>query len=151
MRVEAEFGTGAKVSWNLQPPSLAIFGLDRKIKVGSWFKPAFGALRGMKSLRGTPIDPFGRDVIRRLERALREHYRELVEQACTALNADNYGDMVALVSLPDDIRGYEQVKLRNTADYTDNIRRAAAKAAITVPRLSEIDALVAEGRKHAQH
>ena len=151
MQVESEFGTGATVSWNLQPPVLNAFGLNRKIKLGPWFRPAFGVLRGMKSVRGTVVDPFGRAVVRRLERELAGHYRELASAAAAGLSPANHADMVALVGIPDVIRGYEQVKLRNVAEYSDRIRRAAAKVALTVPRARSIDALVAKGQQHADH
>ena len=149
MQVEAEFGTGATVSWNLQPPILNVFGLDKKITLGPWFKPAFTGLRGMKSVRGTIADPFGRAVVRRLERELAAHYRELAGAASSALTAANHADMVELMAGSDVIRGYEQVKLRNVAEYSDRIRRAAAKVALNVPGVNRIDALVAKGQQNA--
>ncbi|MFV0532685.1 MAG: indolepyruvate ferredoxin oxidoreductase family protein [Cumulibacter sp.] len=145
MQVESTFGTGAQVSWNLQPPTLNLFGLDRKIKVGQWFKPAFTALRGTKALRGTFADPFGRAAVRRLERELVAHYRDLVTAAAAAINSGNYADMVELVGCADVIRGYEEVKLRNVSKYQDRIRRAASKVALDVPRARRIDELVAQG------
>ncbi len=50
-------------------------GLRRKIRLGPWFRPVFRLLGAMKVLRGTPLDPFGRTRVRRLERELITEYR----------------------------------------------------------------------------
>ncbi|WP_153505490.1 indolepyruvate ferredoxin oxidoreductase family protein [Cumulibacter manganitolerans] len=149
MQVEGEFGTGATVSWNLQPPILNGLGLTRKVRLGPWFAPALGALTGLKRLRGTVADPFGRAVVRRLERELAAHYRELIESVSAALTAGNHAHAVELAGTADVIRGYEQVKLRNVAEYQDRVRRAAAPVGVPVPRLDRIDTLTTKGRQHA--
>lgn len=150
MQVEAEFGAGATVSWNLQPPVLNAFGLNRKIKLGPWFGPAFTALRGMKAVRGTVADPFGRAAVRRLERELVAHHRDLVRAAAAGLTAENHAAMVALVGTADVIRGYEAVKLRNVTEYLTQVRRAAADVGLAVPRAERIAALVEKGQQHAE-
>ena len=58
-KLDRELGAGAKVAFNLHPPMLRAMGLDRKLKLGPWFLPAFRTLRGMRRLRGTRLDPFG--------------------------------------------------------------------------------------------
>ena len=58
-RVAAQFGDDAKLTWNLYPPMLRSMGLGRKLRFGRWSVPALATLRGMKGLRGTPLDPFG--------------------------------------------------------------------------------------------
>ena len=62
--LEAEFGPGARASWRLHPPVLRALGMKRKIALGPWFVPAFRALRAMRGLRGTSMDPFGRTRVR---------------------------------------------------------------------------------------
>ena len=59
-RLSAEFGQDAKVWFNLHPPLLRSMGLERKLKLGSWFTPSFSALYRMRRLRATKLDPFGR-------------------------------------------------------------------------------------------
>ena len=89
------------------------FGRRKKIKFGHWFDAVYHLLIHLKGLRGTPFDIFGYDPIRRVERALIEQYRQLVFSALEGLDADNYGRAVKLASLPDIIRGYDEVKLKN--------------------------------------
>src|SRR5262249_14688777 len=89
-RIEAGFGGDMRVSWHLHPPLLRAMGLKRKLPLGPWFTPAMQALREMKRLRGTPLDPFGRAHVRRVERALIEEYREMIETACAGLTPENH-------------------------------------------------------------
>jgi indolepyruvate ferredoxin oxidoreductase len=119
-----------EVVYNLHPPLLRALGLKRKLKLGPWFDPALRLMRGMKGLRGTPLDPFGRAQVRREERALIGWYRDLVEQALGRLSAGTYHTAVEIAELPDVIRGYEEIKLRNVA-------RARERAEALVRRLSE--------------
>ena len=110
---QAEFGDDAKVSFMLHPPLLRAMGLDRKMKLGSWFVPAFRSLRRMKRLRGTRLDPFGRAEVRRIERELIPEYEGMVAEAIALLSPDSHSTAVELLELPDVIRGYEEIKLRN--------------------------------------
>ncbi len=110
----AEFEAQARALWespeslsyNLHPPLLRRFGFHRKLKLGAWFKPALQLLAALKPLRGTTLDVFGWSAHRRLERSLVPWYRDLVEKA---LDADP-ALAQEIVALPDQIRGYEQIK-----------------------------------------
>jgi indolepyruvate ferredoxin oxidoreductase len=116
-KVRAEFGEDVKVAFNLHPPLLRAMGLERKLKLGAWFVPAFRSLRRMRRVRGTRLDPFGRAEVRRVERELIGHYEELVGEALTLLAPETHDTAVELLELPDLIRGYEDIKLRNVALY----------------------------------
>jgi indolepyruvate ferredoxin oxidoreductase len=119
-RIAAEFGEDARVRYKLHPPLLRALGMEDKVGVGpAAMDPAFRALRRMKRLRGTRLDPFGRTEVRRLERALPGEYRALVERGLAALAADPsaYETVVELFDLPDVVRGYEDVKLRSVAVF----------------------------------
>jgi indolepyruvate ferredoxin oxidoreductase len=117
--VRAEFGTDARISWKLHPPSLRAMGLRRKLTLGPWFTPAYSTLHAMRRLRGTRLDPFGRAEVRRVERALVEEYRALVPRlAARAADGDVEG-AVRIAALPDMVRGYEDVKLANVARYRE--------------------------------
>ena len=122
-RIAAEFGPGARVSYNLHPPVLRAMGMKRKIRLGAWFDPAFRLLYGMRALRGTPLDPFGLGGVRRTERGLVDEYTRDVHLALAHLRPETEEQVRELAELPDVIRGYEHVKLRNVATY-----RASAKA-----------------------
>jgi indolepyruvate ferredoxin oxidoreductase len=133
--VEKEFGRGAKVYWYLHPPMLRAVGLRSKIKLGPWFRPVFVLLAGAKVLRGTPLDPFGYAEVRRVERDLVRHYTALVRAVAATLDAENYEQALGLVGAAEDIRGYEQVKLRNVARYVTEVDDRAARLGVT-PALS---------------
>lgn len=111
-----QFGSKAKAAVMLHPPLLRSLGLKRKLKLGAWFTPFLKLLRGMKGLRGTPLDVFGYDVIRKTERALIGEYRAAVEGLLPTLATD-YDRAVKVAELPDLVRGYDHVKLRNVATY----------------------------------
>jgi indolepyruvate ferredoxin oxidoreductase len=114
-RLDSELGAGAKVIFNLHPPMLRALGMNRKLKLGPWFLPAFRMLRGMRRLRGTKLDPFGYAKVRRTERELVGEYEELVGEALARLTPETHDLAVELCELPDVIRGYEEIKLRNVA------------------------------------
>jgi indolepyruvate ferredoxin oxidoreductase len=103
---------GAKVKFLLHPPVLRALGMERKLKLGAWFIPAFRALRAGRRLRGTAFDPFGRAEVRRVERALPGEYLALVASAPAEI-------AVAVAELADVIRGYEDIKLRNVERFRD--------------------------------
>jgi indolepyruvate ferredoxin oxidoreductase len=124
--VEAEFGPGGTVSYRLHPPALRALGLRRKIRLGPWFRPVFGLLEAMKVLRGTPLDPFGRSRVRRLERELITDYRAAVEDLLTRLTEDTLADCVRIAALPDLVRGYEQIKIASVDRYRTQLRGALA-------------------------
>jgi indolepyruvate ferredoxin oxidoreductase len=117
-----EFPGGVKLAYNLHPPMLRALGLKRKLKLGPWFGTVFGLLARMKMLRGTPLDPFGFAAVRRVERQLPGEYRALVEKALVDLSPESYERAVKLAALPDLIRGYEEIKLRNVERFRDEVR-----------------------------
>ncbi|MGB3867260.1 MAG: DUF6537 domain-containing protein, partial [Xanthobacteraceae bacterium] len=94
--------------------------------LGSWFTPALKFLRWAKWARGTPLDLFGRTRIRALERALLAHYTALLDSFCRQLTAANYDQIATTAALPDMIRGYEDVKLRNVEDYVAEVQARCA-------------------------
>ncbi len=116
-RIEEQFGRGARYAYRLHPPVLRSLGMQRKISLGPWFRPAFATLVAMRRLRGTPFDPFGRTEVRREERALLAEYRDVITRLADGLTAGNHARAVEIAGLPDMVRGYEHVKLGNVAEY----------------------------------
>jgi indolepyruvate ferredoxin oxidoreductase len=114
-KLQAEFGADAKVAFNLHPPMLRALGLKRKLQLGAWFTPSFRALYRMRRLRGTKLDPFGLAGVRRVERQLIREYEEMVAEALARLTPETHATALELLELPDVIRGYEEIKLRNVA------------------------------------
>ncbi|HEU4366679.1 MAG TPA: indolepyruvate ferredoxin oxidoreductase family protein [Methylomirabilota bacterium] len=119
----AEFPGGVRVHYNLHPPLLRALGLGRKLKFGPWFDGVFRVLASLKGLRGTALDPFGRAQVRRVERALPAEYRALIERLLGGLTPATYERAVGAARLPDLIRGYEDIKLRNVEKFRDEVRK----------------------------
>jgi indolepyruvate ferredoxin oxidoreductase len=97
----------------LHPPLLRALGLNRKLKLGRWFVPTFRALYRMRRLRGSRLDPFGLAKVRRVERELIDEYEGMVAEALSLLTPETHDTAAELLELPDVIRGYEEIKLRN--------------------------------------
>ena len=108
----------------LHPPALKSLGMDRKIKVpGKVGIAMFRALAPMKRVRHTRFDPFGRDHVRVVERELIGEYETLVDEIADRLSTENHGVAVDLAGLPDMVRGYDEVKLRNVDLYHEQINK----------------------------
>ena len=126
---QAVGGPGAAITWRLHPPMLKALGMESKLSIGTWAKPAFAALRRGKRLRGTRLDPFGRTEMRRLEAALPGEYLATMATVYESLTADRLDQAARIAGLPDLIRGYEDLKLRRVAEY-----RAAVEAQLAAYR-----------------
>jgi indolepyruvate ferredoxin oxidoreductase len=118
----AEFPEGVKVTYHLHPPLLRALGWKGKIRLGGWFDGVFRLLAALRRLRGSRLDPFGYAGVRRVERALVGEYRGLVEKALADLSPESYERAVKLASLPDLIRGYEEIKLKNVERFRAEVR-----------------------------
>ena len=134
-QVAESFGDDAKVAVRLHPPTLRAMGMKEKLSLGAWSQRPMSALAKMKKLRGTRFDPFGHNEIRRTERALIVEYRELVDTMLDALRTGRVGDdrrpaLVTLAQLPDMVRGYEGVKMRNVERYHAEMARMRAELGI---------------------
>ena len=116
-QIKAQFGEDAKVQYKLHPPFLRSLGMKKKLTLGKWFKPFFGLLYSMRSVRGTTLDFFGYTAERKMERALIEEYKSLIEDAVQNILPKQYDSAVALAELPDMIRGYEAIKMANVEKY----------------------------------
>ena len=135
-KLRAEFGEDAKIAFNLHPPLLRAMGLERKLKLGAWFTPSFKALYRMRRLRGTKLDPFGRAEVRRVERELIEEYERMVEEVLTALTPQTHATALELLELPDVVRGYEEIKLRNVVVFRK--RAEALRKRLSRPRPAQV-------------
>ncbi|MGN1289126.1 MAG: indolepyruvate ferredoxin oxidoreductase family protein, partial [Bradyrhizobium sp.] len=107
---EGEF----KFNFNLAPPILG-GGLDaqgrpKKRAFGSWMMSVFKVMARFRFLRGTPLDIFGYNADRRLERDLIAGYEKDVATVLSLLSPLNHDIAVELLSLPERIRGYGPVK-----------------------------------------
>ncbi|MBL8234044.1 MAG: indolepyruvate ferredoxin oxidoreductase family protein [Bryobacterales bacterium] len=121
------------LSYHLHPPLLRAFGLKKKLTFGPWFKQVLQVMAALRVLRGTPLDVFGYLKHRREERALIGWYRDLIREAVQQLTPANEALVVEIANLPDQIRGYEQIKEANIRRVKElameklNALKAAAK------------------------
>lgn len=120
-RVAEQFGADARFVWRLHPPVLRALGLRRKVAFGRWATPLLAALRGARRVRGTRWDPFGRTEVRRTERRVVAEYRTAVEELLGRLDPGNHHIAVQIVELPDQIRGYEDIKLDSVRRYEQHL------------------------------
>ncbi|MGW4202972.1 indolepyruvate ferredoxin oxidoreductase family protein [Streptomyces sp. NPDC004726] len=114
--IEARFGAGSRFSHQLHPPVLRAMGVKRKIGLGPMARPVFRTLHSLRALRGTPLDLFGYAHVRKVERSLVDDYRSTVLRALST-DAPDLKVVRELAELPDEVRGYEEVKLRTVAVY----------------------------------
>ncbi|HSM79581.1 MAG TPA: indolepyruvate ferredoxin oxidoreductase family protein [Bryobacteraceae bacterium] len=98
------------ISYNLHPPFLRRFGVKKKITPGAWFRVPLKILAALKFTRGTPLDLFGYSAHRRMERSLVDWYRELIGRVLPLVTESNLSLALEIAALPDQIRGYEQIK-----------------------------------------
>lgn len=121
-RYEAVGGRRTKVTYHLHPPALRAVGVHRKLRFRRSAVPMFTVLRGLRRLRGSMIDPFGRAEVRRVERAMIPEYEAAIDRLIEVIGARPtdgalFDEAVAIASLPDQVRGYEDLKLRRAAAY----------------------------------
>jgi indolepyruvate ferredoxin oxidoreductase len=126
-QLQTKFGPKIRTYWHLHPPLLRALGLKKKIRLGAWFRPAFALLAAMKGLRGTRLDVFGYASIRQVERALIGEYRQHLETALVRLSPVTHDLAVKLAELPDEIRGYEHVKLQNVEQFREKAKQLIAQ------------------------
>ena len=113
-KLTAQFEGDYQLKYHLAPPLLSrintVTGRPNKIAFGGWMKHGFRMLAKLKGLRGTRWDVFGYTQERRDERALITEYEELIDLAARALSSGRSATLAALLSLPEDVRGYGPVK-----------------------------------------
>ncbi len=117
-KARAEFDGDFTMKFHLAPPLLSKTGLDgRPVKkeYGPSMLRGFRILARLKSLRGTPFDPFGYTAERRMERALITLYEADMAEVLPKLTDATRDAIVALAELPLQIRGFGPVKHANEA------------------------------------
>jgi len=116
-KIEGMFEGDYKLVFHLAPPLLAkpdpLTGEPAKIQFGGWVLNLFGILAKLKWLRGTAYDIFGRTEERRMERALVGEYEATVATLLLGLSRDNHALAVEIASLPEAVRGYGHIKMKN--------------------------------------
>ncbi|WP_144107175.1 indolepyruvate ferredoxin oxidoreductase family protein [Paraburkholderia sp. BCC1886] len=112
------FDGRARTTFYMAPPLLSKrdprTGRRAKIALqGAWLEPLLRVLKHGKVLRGTWLDPFGRQQDRRIERALIGEYEDDVRLALGRLTTANFDAACKLLAVPASIRGFGVVKERS--------------------------------------
>jgi indolepyruvate ferredoxin oxidoreductase len=89
--------------------------------------PVFQALSRLRFLRGTHFDVFGYSRERRAERRLIADYERLMQIVIMQLSEHNFDTALALLTLPQRVRGYGPVKEQAIADYEEQRRALLAR------------------------
>ncbi len=115
-KAKETFDNVDQIRFHLAPPMLG--GLDangrpKKREFGPWMLRTFAVLSRMKTLRGTPFDPFGYTTERRMERSLIKQFESDFKFLASSVNEENLDLLVELALLPLSIRGFGPVKQAN--------------------------------------
>ncbi len=116
-----------QTTWLLHPPALRAWGLEHKIRLGSWSRPAMLALRSARRVRGTALDPFGRTALRRAERELPGQYADAIRSILPKLSPSSLDAATSIARLPDRVRGYESVKEKSVVSYREELAERLAR------------------------
>ena len=112
---------GGRIRWHLHPPLLRSLGLRHKIAFPESTAPMFRALARGKRLRGTLLDPFRWAEARRVERRLPEEFIVAVHRITDELSAERLDRAIKVAMLPQDIRGYEHLKLERVQRFRTSL------------------------------
>ncbi len=120
--LRAKFGPQYNLTFHLSPPLIAgrdpNTGEPRKIAFsGRWIWPLLSILKGLKVLRGTVLDPFGRTEERRGERAFIGTVEAILDRVANAAEAGKVSAAQALIDSTLHVRGFGPVKARNLAEF----------------------------------
>jgi indolepyruvate ferredoxin oxidoreductase len=108
-KIEGMFEGDYRVAYHLAPPLFT----KRKMRFGPWMLPLFKVLKSLRGLRGTPLDVFGYAEERRTERALIREYEDTVGRLLARLTPQNHALALQIASIPEEIRGFGHIKMRN--------------------------------------
>ncbi len=117
-KAAAEFDGDFKMTFYLAPPILGGTGSDGRAKkraYGEWLLRPMKLLTKLKALRGTPLDIFGYNAERRMERKLIKQYERDIKEITPLITPQTRDAVIALAQLPLDIRGFGPVLRTNEA------------------------------------
>ena len=129
--VAEQFEGDYALNFHFAPPLLAKTdpntGRPRKTAYGPAMLKRMRWLAGMKTLRGGPFDVFGRTAERREERRVLAEYEEALREQLAGLDEYRLPKLLALATLPEEIRGYGPVREKSMQAFAP--RWTAARAA----------------------
>jgi len=134
-QLSEEFEGDFRLHFHLAPPLLAkpdpATGRTSKRSYGPWMMHSFRWLSRLKALRGTIFDPFGKTEERQMERQLLTDYEADVELMLLRLMPETLASAIELASVPEQIRGFGQVKAASVLQA--RARQSALRAQLLAP------------------
>ncbi len=121
---EAAGGRASRVIWHLHPPVFRALGMKGKLKLGRWSRPVVRLLAAGRRVRGTRFDLFGYAAVRRLERDLIHEYQTTITTLIDGLTPSTIDEAIAIAELADQVRGFEDLKLRRAEEYRTELKEA---------------------------
>ena len=117
-----------KATWHFHPPFMRAMGLKKKLKLPFALAiPMMKLLSKGKVLRGTKFDLFGYAKVRKTERLIRDRYIEEIMEALDCLTPENHTSILDLANLPEEVRGFEDLKLNSAGMFLDRLDIQAKK------------------------
>ena len=148
-----QFEGDFRLRFHLAPPLVARrdpeTGELRKREFGPWVFRVFRLLARMRRLRGTAFDVFGRTEERRMERRLIGEYERTIGEVLGGLRPENHEAAVAVAAVPERIKGFGHVKLRNVEAAKRHEARLLAELRTTASAPAEAAADPAPARMAA--
>jgi len=151
--LEAQFdgvaGRDFQIEFNLAPPALtraargAQGARPPKRRFGAWMWPVLALLARARPLRGTLLDPFGKTLERRMERALAFDYEASIDRLLPVLTVGTLGHAVTFAQTLQRVRGYGPVKLASVAAAKLGERAAARVLNIDVATSAVVEQALA--------
>jgi len=114
--------SSGQATWYFHPPFLRALGLKKKLRIP--YRTALPLMRILakgKVFRGTPFDLFGHAQVRKAERRIRDEYRKEIIRALKVLTTENYGQVLTMATLPTNVRGFEEIKLRRAENFLEDL------------------------------
>jgi indolepyruvate ferredoxin oxidoreductase len=118
-QIAEEFEGDYEIQLHLAPqvmPRSALTGRPAKLKLGGWMFKVLAVMAKLRFLRGSFLDPTQLMAHRRLEQQLIRDYEKLVDTIVSSLGPDTRDVAIELASLPEHVRGFDDVKEANLAE-----------------------------------
>jgi len=112
-KVREQFEGDFKIRFHMAPPLLARKdnrGHLQKMEFGGWMFKALKLVAGLRRLRGTVFDIFGRTAERKMERQLIRDYENMLDEISKSLTRNKIRLATTLAAMPSEIRGFGHVK-----------------------------------------
>ena len=126
-QLATQFEGDYSLRFHMAPPLLARkdphTGKPLKMSFGPWLEPVLRVVAHGRRLRGTALDVFGWQAERRMERRLLSEFESLLGNIVAQLNQSNYACALALVELPNMVRGFGHIKVANAKLYGEEMAR----------------------------